>query len=78
MTGKSLPSNIVDGLIIGDEETYIFLFWEYYISLYAYSRRYVGCKDIAEEIVSDPFSKSGRTEQKFSIIHFGNLPPNII
>jgi RNA polymerase sigma-70 factor (ECF subfamily) len=47
----------ITGLIIGDEETYISLFREYYISLCAYSRRYVGRKDVAEEIVSDTFLK---------------------
>lgn len=57
MSVKSLPSNIVEGLIIGDEETYIFLFREYYVSLCSYSRRYVGRKDVAEEIVSDTFMK---------------------
>ncbi len=47
----------ITGLIIGDEETYISLFREYYVSLCAYSRRYVGRKDVAEEIVSDTFLK---------------------
>ena len=45
--------NIRRGLNTGDEETYIYLFQEYYISLCAYSRRYVGRKDVAEEIVSE-------------------------
>jgi RNA polymerase sigma-70 factor (ECF subfamily) len=54
---KDLPTNIVQSLIIGDEETYIFLFREYYVSLCSYARRYVGRKDIAEEIVSDVFFK---------------------
>jgi len=57
MITKKLPSNIANGLIIGDEDTYIFLFREYYVGLCAYSRRYVGRKDIAEEIVSDTFLK---------------------
>jgi len=57
MISKNLPPNSINGLIIGDEETYIFLFREYYVSLCAYSRRYVGRKDIAEEIVSDTFLK---------------------
>jgi RNA polymerase sigma-70 factor (ECF subfamily) len=67
MTEKLLPSNIVEGLIIGDEETYIFLFREYYVSLCAYSRRYVGRKDIAEEIVSDTFFKLWENRTKISI-----------
>lgn len=53
-----MPTNtIITGLILGDEETYISLFREYYIPLCAYSRRYVGRKDVAEEIVSDTFLK---------------------
>jgi RNA polymerase sigma-70 factor (ECF subfamily) len=50
-----LPVNIEKGLILGDEDTYIYLFREYYVCLCAYSRRYVGRKDIAEEIVSETF-----------------------
>lgn len=53
-----MPTNaVINGLILGNEETYISLFREYYIPLCAYSRRYVGRKDIAEEIVSDTFLK---------------------
>lgn len=53
-----MPTNtVIKGLILGDEETYISLFREYYIPLCAYSRRYVGRKDVAEEIVSDTFLK---------------------
>lgn len=48
---------LVSKLKKGDEETYIVLFKEYYVSLCAYSRRYVGRKDIAEEIVSEIFFK---------------------
>ena len=51
------PSDIIKGLCLGDEDTYIFLFREYYVSLCSYSRRYVGRKDISEEIVSDTFLK---------------------
>jgi RNA polymerase sigma-70 factor (ECF subfamily) len=54
---KNLPSNSIDGLIIGDEETYISLFRKYYVALCSYSRRYVGRKDVSEEIVSDTFLK---------------------
>ena len=57
MSSESLPHNLLHGLIIGDEETYIFLFKEYYVCLCSYSRRYVGRKDIAEEIVSETFMK---------------------
>jgi len=52
-----MQPDIIKGLLIGDEEIYIFLFRQYYVSLCAYSRRYVGRKDIAEEIVSDTFLK---------------------
>jgi RNA polymerase sigma-70 factor, ECF subfamily len=57
MNSEILPNKILHGLIIGDEETYIFLFKDYYVSLCSYSRRYVGRKDIAEEIVSETFMK---------------------
>jgi RNA polymerase sigma-70 factor, ECF subfamily len=46
---------LVQKLQKGDENTFISLFKEYYVGLCAYSRRYVGRKDIAEEIVSETF-----------------------
>lgn len=52
-----LSSDIIKGLIAGDEKTYVFLFKEYYICLCSYARRFVGRKDIAEEIVSETFFK---------------------
>ena len=67
MIAKNLPSNIVNGLIFGDEETYIFLFREYYVGLCSYSRRYVGRKDIAEEIVSDTFLRIWETRETIQI-----------
>lgn len=67
MIAKNLPSTIVNGLIIGDEETYISIFREYYVSLCSYSRRYVGRKDIAEEIVSDTFLKIWETRESLQI-----------
>ncbi len=67
MMAKNLPSNIVNGLIIGDEETYIFLYREYYVALCSYSRRYVGRKDIAEEIVSETFLKIWENRQTIQI-----------
>ncbi|MDD4192068.1 MAG: alpha/beta fold hydrolase, partial [Mangrovibacterium sp.] len=36
----------------GDHDTYVFLFRKYYVPLCSYARRYVGRKDVAEEIVS--------------------------
>ncbi len=50
-------NNVITGLILSNEKTYISLFREYYVPLCAYSRRYVGRKDVAEEIVSDTFLK---------------------
>lgn len=67
MIAKNLPSNSINGLIIGDEETYISLFREYYVSLCSYSRRYVGRKDIAEEIVSETFLKIWETRETIKI-----------
>lgn len=49
--------NIIAGLQNGNEETYVLLFRKYYVSLCAYSRKYVGRKDVAEEIVSAVFFK---------------------
>ena len=67
MIPQNLPSDILKGLFIGDEETYIFLFREYYVSLCAYSRRYVGRKDVAEEIVSDTFMKIWENRERLEI-----------
>jgi RNA polymerase sigma-70 factor (ECF subfamily) len=67
MIPQNLPSDILKGLFIGDEETYIFLFREYYVSLCAYSRRYVGRKDVAEEIVSDTFMKIWENRERIEI-----------
>ena len=51
----------------GDEGTYISLFEEYYVGLCAYSRRYVGRKDIAEDIVSETFFKIWENRKKLEI-----------
>jgi len=67
MIAKNLPSNSIKGLIIGDEETYISLFREYYVVLCSYSRRYVGRKDVAEEIVSDTFMKIWENRESLQI-----------
>jgi RNA polymerase sigma-70 factor (ECF subfamily) len=67
MIPQNLPSDILKGLFIGDEETYIFLFREYYVSLCAYSRRYVGRRDIAEEIVSDTFMRIWENRERLEI-----------
>lgn len=67
MIAKNLSLNSINGLILGDEETYISLFREYYVCLCSYSRRYVGRKDIAEEIVSDTFLKIWETRESLQI-----------
>lgn len=67
MTTKIPQTHIIEGLIIGNEETYISLFRDYYIGLCSYSRRYVGRKDIAEEIVSDTFMKIWENRAKLTI-----------
>ena len=54
---KKTELNIIWDLNNSKEDVFIFLFEEYYVSLCAYSRRYVGRKDIAEEIVSETFFK---------------------
>ncbi len=51
----------------GDEETYVFLFRQYYVPLCSYARRYVGRKDIAEEIVSETFFKLWENRAKINI-----------
>ena len=50
---KTSEQEIIKGLKKGDENTYVYLFDKYYISLCAYSQKYVGRKDVAEEIVSE-------------------------
>lgn len=63
---KSHPE-LIKKLIIGDEETYISLFREYYVALCSYARRYVGRKDVAEEIVSDTFLKIWENKETLRI-----------
>lgn len=63
---KSHPE-LIKKLIIGDEETYISLFREYYVALCSYARRYVGRKDVAEEIVSDTFLKIWENKETLHI-----------
>ena len=67
MTTSKLPQNIINGLILGDEATYISLFREYYVALCSYARRYVGRKDVAEEIVSETFLKIWETRGSLQI-----------
>lgn len=60
-------TNISTRLIAGDEEAYVSLFREYYVTLCAYSRRFVGRKDVAEEIVSDTFLKIWENRSRIQI-----------
>jgi RNA polymerase sigma-70 factor (ECF subfamily) len=62
-----MPDKVLHGLIIGDEDTYILLFREYYVGLCSYARRYVGRKDIAEEIVSETFMKIWENRSSINI-----------
>lgn len=48
-------ANIIERLRQGDEASYIKLFHDYYVFLCHYSKRYLGRKDLAEEIVSETF-----------------------
>jgi RNA polymerase sigma-70 factor, ECF subfamily len=48
-------SQLIKKLRQGDEASYLFLFREYYIPLCIYARRYLGRKDLAEDIVSETF-----------------------
>ncbi len=51
----------------GDESAYISLFNDYYVNLCSYSRRYVGRKDIAEDVVSETFYKIWKNRKKLQI-----------
>ena len=51
----------------GDDDTYVFLFRKYYVPLCSYARRYVGRKDVAEEIVSDTFFNIWRNRTTLEI-----------
>jgi RNA polymerase sigma-70 factor (ECF subfamily) len=62
-----MSNKVLHGIIMGDEATYILLFREYYVSLCSYARRYVGRKDIAEEIVSDTFMKIWENRSSINI-----------
>lgn len=59
--------NIIAGLQNGNEETYILLFRNYYVALCSYSRKYVGRKDVAEEIVSAVFFKIWENRKSLQI-----------
>jgi RNA polymerase sigma-70 factor (ECF subfamily) len=60
-------SNISIKLRDGDQEAYIFLFRKYYVPLCSYSRRYVGRKDVADEIVSETFFRIWRNRATLEI-----------
>ncbi len=58
---------IIRGLKEGEENTYVYLFNEYYVRLCAYSQRYVGRKDVAEEIISEIFFNLWENRRKLAI-----------
>lgn len=60
-------TNISIKLRDGDQEAYIFLFRKYYVPLCTYSRRYVGRKDVAEEVVSETFFNVWRNRATLEI-----------
>ncbi|MEL7586796.1 MAG: RNA polymerase sigma-70 factor [Prolixibacteraceae bacterium] len=60
-------TNINGKLREGDQEAYVFLFRKYYVPLCSYSRRYVGRKDVAEEIVSETFFNLWRNRASLEI-----------
>jgi len=60
-------TNISGKLRGGDQEAYIFLFRKYYVPLCSYSRRYVGRKDVAEEVVSETFFNLWRNRASLEI-----------
>lgn len=60
-------ANILLKLKAGDEDTYVMLFREYYVPLCNYSRRYLGRKDLAEDIVSETFFNIWTKRDKIDI-----------
>jgi RNA polymerase sigma-70 factor, ECF subfamily len=60
-------THIVERLKQGDENTYVSLFNDYYVSLCSYSKRYVGRKDLAEDIVSETFFIIWKKRNKLEI-----------
>jgi RNA polymerase sigma-70 factor (ECF subfamily) len=58
---------LIEELKTGNESVYIDLFKAYYVVLCAYSRRYVGRKDIAEEIVSETFFNVWKNRKSLTI-----------
>jgi RNA polymerase sigma-70 factor (ECF subfamily) len=57
----------IERLMQGDENEYVILFHEYYASLCRYSKRYVGRKDLAEDIVSETFFIIWKKRKKLDI-----------
>ncbi|MBI9064913.1 MAG: RNA polymerase sigma-70 factor [Marinilabiliaceae bacterium] len=52
-----LENAIKSGLLKGDEQTYEYLFRNYYAALCTYAFRYLDRRDLAEEVVSETFLK---------------------
>jgi len=60
-------AKILQKLKGGNEEAYVQLFRDYYIPLCIYARRYLGRRDLAEDIVSDTFFNIWRNRNKLEI-----------
>ncbi|RIJ50606.1 RNA polymerase sigma-70 factor [Maribellus luteus] len=65
---KDGSNDLIEKLRQGNEAAYISLFNDYYSLLCAYSRRYVGRKDIAEEIVSETFFNLWNNRKKLGSV----------
>lgn len=60
-------NNIIKGLQEGSNMAYEYIFENYYSSLCAYSKKFVGRNDLAEEIVSETIFKIWRKREKLYI-----------
>lgn len=60
-------ANILQKLKEGNEDAYAMLFREYYVPLCNYARRYLGRKDLAEDIVSETFFNIWTKREKIDI-----------
>lgn len=60
-------SEIIKQLKAGEQQAYVKLFREYYLPLCAYAKRYLGNKNLAEDIVSDTFYNIWKNRKKIDI-----------
>ncbi|MEZ5105605.1 MAG: RNA polymerase sigma-70 factor [Draconibacterium sp.] len=64
---KESEANIIRKLKEGDEYTYVYLFREYYVSLCMYAKKYLGSKELAEDIVSETYFNIWRNRANLEI-----------